>query len=77
VVKFVFYPSKLKKQPFFANNFKIQEGQAPLPHLPTPMTLSVLNPVFANSSSLGSQKLSPLLILASGQNFFPNLTQAY
>jgi len=24
VVKFVFYPSKLKKQPFLANNFKIQ-----------------------------------------------------
>ena len=29
VVKFVFYPSKLKKQPFFANNFKIQGGQGP------------------------------------------------
>jgi len=26
VVKFVVYPSKLKKQPFFANNFKIQRG---------------------------------------------------
>jgi len=25
-VKFAFYPSKLKKQPFFANNFKIQGG---------------------------------------------------
>jgi len=24
VVKFGFYPSKMKKQPFFANNFKIQ-----------------------------------------------------
>ena len=28
VVKFGFYPSKLKKQPFFANNFKIQGGPA-------------------------------------------------
>jgi len=28
VVEFVFYPSKLKKQPFFAN-FKIQGGQSP------------------------------------------------
>ena len=38
VVKFVFYPSKLKKQPFFANSFKIQGGAlAPLPLLPTPM----------------------------------------
>jgi len=27
VVKFVFYRSKLKKQPFFANDFKIQGGQ--------------------------------------------------
>jgi len=25
-VKFVFYPSKLKKQPVFANTFKIQGG---------------------------------------------------
>jgi len=33
VVKFVFHPSKLKKQPFFANTFKIQGGQAP-PALP-------------------------------------------
>jgi len=31
-VKFVFYPSKLKKQHFFANNFKIQGGAStPLP----------------------------------------------
>jgi len=30
VVKFVFYPSKLKKQPFLAINFKIQGGQGPL-----------------------------------------------
>jgi len=29
VVKFGFCPSKLKKQPFFANNFKIQGGAAP------------------------------------------------
>jgi len=29
VLKFGFYPSKLKKQPFFANNFKIQRGQGP------------------------------------------------
>jgi len=28
-VKFVFYPSKLKKQTFFANNFKIQGGLSP------------------------------------------------
>ena len=32
-VKFGFYPSKLKKQPFFANNFKIQGGKGP-PLLP-------------------------------------------
>jgi len=33
VVKFVFYPSKLKKQPFFANKFKIHGGSLspPLP----------------------------------------------
>jgi len=38
VVKFVFYPSKWKKQPFFANNFKIQGGaKAPLSPFPTPM----------------------------------------
>jgi len=29
VVKFGFYPSKLKKQPFFANNFKLQGGPWP------------------------------------------------
>jgi len=29
--------SKLKKQQFFANNFKIQGGKALLPPLPTPM----------------------------------------
>jgi len=34
VVKFVFYPSKSKKQPFFANNFKIQ---GLLPRFPTPI----------------------------------------
>jgi len=34
VVKFVFYPSKLKKQPFFANNFKIQGGPRPFPAPP-------------------------------------------
>jgi len=31
VVKFVFYPSKLKKQRFFANNFKIQGARTPAP----------------------------------------------
>jgi len=34
VVKFVFYPSKMKKQPFFANNFKIQ-GMARSPCPPS------------------------------------------
>ena len=34
-VKFVFYPSKLKKQPFFANSFKIQGGQGPPLPLPS------------------------------------------
>jgi len=29
VLKFVFYPSKSKKQPFFANNFKIQDPCPP------------------------------------------------
>jgi len=29
VVKFVFHLSKLKKQPFYANNFKIQGGKGP------------------------------------------------
>jgi len=33
-VKFGFYSSKLKKQPLFANNFKIQGAKVPLP---TPM----------------------------------------
>jgi len=40
-VKFVFYPSKLKKQLFFANNFNIQRGPSPLPPLPTPMNTGV------------------------------------
>jgi len=41
-VKFVFYPSKLKKQPLFANIFKIQGGKAPLSlPLPTPMYLAL------------------------------------
>jgi len=31
VVKFVFYPSKLQKQPFFVNNFKIRGARPPLP----------------------------------------------
>jgi len=31
VVKFGFYPWKLKKQPFFANNFKIQGPPCPPP----------------------------------------------
>ena len=40
VVKFCFYPSKLKKQPFFAHDFKIQcRGKA---SLPTPMNVSIL-----------------------------------
>ena len=34
-VKIVFYPSKMKKQPFFANNFKIQGGFGP--PVPKPM----------------------------------------
>jgi len=34
-VKFVFYPWKFKKQPFFANNFKFQ-GR-PCPPFPTPI----------------------------------------
>ena len=29
MVTFGFYPSTLKKQPFFANNFKIQGGPMP------------------------------------------------
>jgi len=33
-LKFVFYPSKLKKQPFFDNNFKIQ-GAKPSPAPPS------------------------------------------
>ena len=40
VVKFGFYPSKLKKQPFFANNFKIQGGQGP------PLTPMVFSTAF-------------------------------
>jgi len=39
-VKFGFNPSKLEKQPFFGNNFKIQGGakrRPSLPSLPTPM----------------------------------------
>jgi len=39
VVKFGFHPSKLKKQPFFANNFKIQGW--PSPPLPTPMATGI------------------------------------
>jgi len=36
--EFVFYSSKLKKQPFFAKHFKIQEGTlAPPAPLPTPL----------------------------------------
>jgi len=34
-MNFDFYHSKLRKQPFFAENFKIQRVQAPLP---TPMS---------------------------------------
>ena len=42
MVKFVFYPSKLKKQPLFANNFKIQgEAKAPCPPLPTTMHMAL------------------------------------
>jgi len=37
VVKFVFAHSKLRKQPFFAEIFKTQGAQAPLP---TPMEVS-------------------------------------
>ena len=39
VVKFGFYPSKLKKQPFFANNLKIQGGKAPSAP-PSPMYIT-------------------------------------
>ena len=40
-MKFGFYLYKLKKQPFFANNFKIQERpRLPLPPLQTPMHLT-------------------------------------
>ena len=46
VVKFGFYPSKLKNNPFFANNFKIQgAGKAtPCPPLPTPMIVRICLP---------------------------------
>jgi len=37
VVKFGFYPSKLKKQPFFASNFKIQGVTRSPDPFPTPM----------------------------------------
>ena len=37
VVKLVFYPSKLNKQPFFANNFKIQGARPSPAPLPTPI----------------------------------------
>jgi len=40
VVKFVFYPSKLKKEPFLANNFKIK-GAKVLP-CPPPSNAHVL-----------------------------------
>ena len=37
-----FSHSKLRKQPFYANNFKIQAGQGhPLPPLPTTMEVTV------------------------------------
>ena len=39
VVKFDFSFSKLRKQPFFVENFKIQGSNAPLPPLPTPMCM--------------------------------------
>ena len=35
VVLFGFYPSKMKKQPFFANNFKIQGRARPFPGPPS------------------------------------------
>jgi len=38
MVKFGFYPSKLKKKTFFANDFKIQGALPPCPPLPTPMS---------------------------------------
>jgi len=42
--EFVFYSSKLKKQPFFAKHFKIQEGTlAPPAPLPTPMGVVCFN----------------------------------
>jgi len=37
VSKFDFSPSKLRKQPFFAGDFKIQGAKAPPPLFPTPM----------------------------------------
>ena len=40
VVKFGFYPSKLKKQPFFLIISKSKGGQGSLPPFPTPMCIT-------------------------------------
>jgi len=59
VVKFGFYLSQLKKQPFFANNFKIQRGLAPLPPFRSPWEYLVSRLV-TETCSFRDRDLKPL-----------------
>jgi len=65
VVKFDFYPSKLKKQPFLANNFKIQEGQRPS----LPPVSDAHGPIVGHELLLPSLRRTVLLITRSGMRF--------
>jgi len=53
VVKFVFSHSKLRKQPFFAEIFKIQQEKAALP---TPMARNVSGRYYSKDVLLFSKK---------------------
>jgi len=54
VAKFVFSHSKLRKQPFFANIFKIQGGQDPLPPFSMPMIETSLTFSFLYQNQYGN-----------------------
>jgi len=55
VTKFAFYQSKLRKQLFFAEIFKIHEGAKalPCPVFPTPMLTAKYQPSIPNYTILG------------------------
>ena len=66
VVKFCFYPSISKKQYFFANNFKIQEGAKALPPFSPPFRRPCL---WSYPNAITKPSVSVIINLRFGDNY--------